>query len=217
MPPPDTKTALLDAAEDLFAEHGFADTSLRELTKRARANLAAVNYHFGGKEELAIAVLTRRFEPINAERHAQLDRLGKRPTVAAIVRAFVEPVLLGTPGLPGGPGAVPGFCRLFGRLMVEQPPFLRAFLTRQFRDLVRRFELVLRQALPRADGVSLWWRLHFLVGAMAHTLQNAENLMHLSDGRCRHDDTERILGELVAFAAAGLAAQGGRHTPPAAR
>lgn len=210
MPPTDTKTALLDAAEILFAERGFADTSLRELTTRARANLAAVNYHFGGKEELAVAVLSRRFEPINAERLARLELLGKRPTVVAIVRAFVEPVLLGTPGLPGGAGAVPGFCRLFGRLMVEQPPFLRTFLTRQFRELVLRFEHVLKQALPRADGVSLWWRLHFLVGAMAHTLQNAESLMHLSDGRCRHDDTERILAELVAFTAAGLAADGGR-------
>lgn len=202
----DTRTALLDAAETLFAEQGFAATSLRALTNRAGANLAAVNYHFGGKEELALAVLARRITPVNAERHARLDRLGARPTTEAIVRAFVEPVFRGVVAQPGGAG----FSRMMGRFLVEQPPFLRRFLAGQFRDLGRRFETVLRVALPGVDPVTLWWRLHFLVGAMAHTLQNAATLVTLSDGRCRPDDTDRIVAELVEFATGGFT-NGGRR------
>ena len=48
----DTKERILDAAERLFAAHGFAGTSLRAVTKEAGVNLAAVHYHFGTKEDL---------------------------------------------------------------------------------------------------------------------------------------------------------------------
>src|SRR5712691_4179518 len=71
----DTKTRILDAAEQLFMEHGFEATSLRSLTTAAGVNLAAVNYHFGSKEELFQAVLTRRLDPMNQERVELLDAL----------------------------------------------------------------------------------------------------------------------------------------------
>lgn len=48
----DTKTRILDAAEKLFAERGFSETSLRLITSKAEVNLASVNYHFGSKKEL---------------------------------------------------------------------------------------------------------------------------------------------------------------------
>src|SRR5215831_15729480 len=69
-----TKNRILDAAEALFMEHGFEATSLRQITAAAGVNLAAVHYHFGGKEELFEAVLTRRLDPMNQERVALLTR-----------------------------------------------------------------------------------------------------------------------------------------------
>src|SRR6478736_3259068 len=78
---PDTKTRILDVAEGLFVEHGFEATSLRQLTAAAGVNLAAVNYHFGSKEELFQAVLTRRLDPMNQERIERLDRLEREATV----------------------------------------------------------------------------------------------------------------------------------------
>src|SRR6478735_10998937 len=70
-----TKGRILDAAEALFLEHGFEATSLRAITASAGVNLAAVNYHFGSKEELFQAVLTRRLDPMNQERVDLLTRL----------------------------------------------------------------------------------------------------------------------------------------------
>src|SRR5499427_5778412 len=70
-----TKDRILDAAEALFMEHGFEATSLRSITAAAGVNLAAVNYHFGSKEELFQAVLTRRLDPMNQERVDLLTRL----------------------------------------------------------------------------------------------------------------------------------------------
>ncbi len=46
----ETKTKILDVAEQLFASHGFAETSLRGITAKAEVNLASVNYHFGSKK-----------------------------------------------------------------------------------------------------------------------------------------------------------------------
>src|SRR5215213_1533644 len=72
---PDPKLRILEAAEALFVEHGFEATSLRALTAAAGVNLAAVNYHFGSKEELFEAVLTRRLDPMNQQRVALLSEL----------------------------------------------------------------------------------------------------------------------------------------------
>ncbi|NOQ41505.1 MAG: TetR family transcriptional regulator, partial [Desulfuromusa sp.] len=61
----DTKTRILNSAEQLFAREGFHSTSLRTLTSRAEANLASVNYHFGSKDALLQAVIERRLLPLN--------------------------------------------------------------------------------------------------------------------------------------------------------
>ena len=94
----DTKTRILDAAEHLFMEHGFEATSLRQLTSAAAVNLAAVNYHFGSKEELFQAVLTRRLDPMNQERIVLLEKVerdaGGRPlSCEKILFAMLIPAL----------------------------------------------------------------------------------------------------------------------------
>src|SRR5437764_6402442 len=71
---PATKERILDVAEALFMEHGYEATSLRAITTAAEVNLAAVNYHFGSKEELFQAVLTRRLDPMNQQRLELLTR-----------------------------------------------------------------------------------------------------------------------------------------------
>ena len=215
---PDTKDVILDAAEVLFAEYGYDATSLRDLTQEAGVNLAAVNYHFGGKEQLATAVLARRIGPINAERHRRLDALPPRPAVADVVRAFVEPAFPTATGCPTGHVA-PGrdFCRLMGRLMLDQPAFLRTFLAGQFRELGSRFEATLRRALPHGDRATTWWRLHFMAGAMAHTLHSGDGLAHLTGGLCDATDVDAVVEHLVAFTSAGLTAPPPRPLPAAAR
>ncbi|MCC6391972.1 MAG: helix-turn-helix transcriptional regulator, partial [Bryobacterales bacterium] len=67
-PLPPTKDRILDAAELLFANHGFDATSLRMITAQASVNLAAVNYHFQSKEALLDATIARRAIPINRRR-----------------------------------------------------------------------------------------------------------------------------------------------------
>lgn len=199
-----TRHAILDAAEALFAKEGFAATSMRALTTHAGVNLAAVNYHFGSKEELAMAVLSRRFTPVNDARLRQLDAVeaGAQPAgVEAIVRAFLQPVL------QLGRDCGEQVCATMGRLVAEQPPFLRPYLAEQFRPVAQRFVAALRRALPGHSERDLYWRLHFVVGAMAHTMQHARLMSSLTHGACDADDSEGILEQLVTFACAGVAAK----------
>src|SRR5438128_1222220 len=131
---PDTKTRILDAAESLFMEHGFEATSLRQLTSAAGVNLAAVNYHFGSKEELFQSVLTRRLDPMNQERIELLEKLereagGKPIGVEKILSSMLIPALrLARDELRGGKN----FLRLLGRAYADPAPFIRHFLSQQY-------------------------------------------------------------------------------------
>lgn len=54
---PETRQRLLGRAGEVFAEQGFRNATVRDICRRAEANVAAVNYHFGGKEGLYLEVL----------------------------------------------------------------------------------------------------------------------------------------------------------------
>ena len=79
----DTKEKILDTAERLIGEQGYAATSLRQIIAEAGVNLAAVHYHFGSKEDLLDAVVVRKVTPVNEARMAWLERVeaeaGRRP------------------------------------------------------------------------------------------------------------------------------------------
>ncbi len=94
----DTKTRLLDAAEELFAQKGFDEVSVRDLAAAASVNVAAVNYHFQGKENLLREVIVRRF---TTQRNLALSALegamsrapehdGLEWVVGAMIRAYLQ-------------------------------------------------------------------------------------------------------------------------------
>src|ERR1700691_361860 len=92
------KDRILDAAERLFARHGFYGVSIRDITHAAEVDVALVNYHFGSKRELFAAVFRRRAEVMNPERLEMLEEVQRAalpgtPTVEQIVYAFTYPML----------------------------------------------------------------------------------------------------------------------------
>ena len=193
----DTKSTILDVAEQRFADQGFAATSLRQVTTDAGVNLAAVNYHFGSKEGLVKAVLMRRIAPINDERRRRLDALPDPAPLEAVVRAYIEPAVQTA-------SMVSGFCRVFGRLNAERPPFLAGFFREQFGELGRRFVAMLAKGAPALDAQTIWWRMHFTIGAMSHTLLNAHVIGEVSGGVCDMQDPAAVREQLVTFALGGF-------------
>ena len=210
MSQPDTKTRIMDVAEGLFAERGYAATSLRDITGEADANLAAVNYHFQSKEGLLSAIFERYVGPVNRERLETLDaieaRVGKGPPdLEEILRAFLVPAF-SRRSADGVDGA--RFMRLAGRMHSETGKHLRALFLDHFQEVARRFGKAFRRALPHLDENEVHLRTHFLVGAMAHTLLWSENMPGPPFGDRRTVPPEEALEGLLRFAAAGLAAPG---------
>ncbi len=203
----DTRERILDTAERLFAQHGIEATSLRAITAEAGVNLAAVHYYFGSKEALVRAVFGRRLGPVNQERMKLLDECEARagsnpPSLKGIVEALIAPPLRlrGNPAQGGE-----NFCMLMGQLFSESSKW-RQVIFAEFGETMSRFPAALKRALPHLPEKELFWKLHFLIGAMAHTLRASGLLVHLSRGQCDPDDVEGTLRRLTAFLVAGLQA-----------
>src|SRR6202158_2521497 len=203
----DTKTRILDAAESLFMEHGFEATSLRSLTTAAGVNLAAVNYHFGTKEELFQAVLTRRLDPMNQERIDLLDKVereagGKPASCEKILFAMLIPALrLARDEKRGGKN----FLKVLGRAYADPAPFIRHFLSQQYAEMIRRYKEAFLRALPHLSRQELTWRLHFVMGALSYTLAGTDALKLFAQVTAADND-ELLLQRLAPFLVAGLKA-----------
>lgn len=206
---PDTKERLLDAAEALFAAEGFHNASLRAITGAADANLAAVNYHFGSKEALLEAVFTRRLQPLNRIRRERLEEVraaamaaGQRPAAADLMRAFVEPTLHFR---DSGPGAE-AFIRLVGRSIAEPDDTIRKIFMRLMEPIFFLLYDGLREALPHLTAHELFWRLHFALGAMSHTMCMAGRFQILPPEVMPAGDGVSLTALILAFIAAGMEA-----------
>ena len=164
-----TKNRLLDAAENLFAEKDFENVSIRELAAAAQVNVAAVNYHFQGKENLFHQVILRRFV---AQRDRTLGALGDllaatggKPRLDQVIGILVRQYMEGS---LAGPGSA-SFMALMARQM--QPghsqtagPFFREMVAPVFGSFSRAV-LVARPGLE-ADQVA--WILASVVGQIHH-------------------------------------------------
>ena len=204
-----TKERILDAAEALFMEHGFEATSLRAITTAAGVNLAAVNYHFGSKEELFQAVLTRRLDPMNQERLALLTRLeaaaAPQPLSCEkiLLALFVPALRLARDPARGGKN----FLRLLGRAYADPAPFIRQFLSEQYAVMIARFKAAFGRALPHLPKKELSWRLHFIMGALSYTLAGTDVLKLIAELNPRETENDEILlRRLAPFLLAGLQA-----------
>jgi len=200
-PQHETRTRILDAAEELFMQHGFEGTSMRHLTSRAGVNLAAVNYHFGSKHALIEAVFRRRLDPMNTERIAALERL-ENPSPENIIRAFVAPSLRLIEDAKGGSR---NFSRLLGRTYTEPAKSVRALIGQMYAPTMERYKSALERALPQMPPDELVWRMHFMFGTLAYTLAATDTVQLIAG--CKPEDRydAQLLEErLTAFLAAGL-------------
>src|ERR1035438_2335748 len=113
----DTKDKILNAAERLIGEQGYAATSLRQIIAEAGVNLAAVHYHFGSKEDLLNAVVVRKAAPVNEARLARVDHVEAEAGSGTLdVEKVLESFLVPTAEMAR---RSPGFVRLMGQMLAE--------------------------------------------------------------------------------------------------
>lgn len=139
-----TRTAILDAAENLFAAASFDIVSMRDVAAKAKVPLGLINYHFQSKEKLFEAIIARRSDELNARRRAAFARLRGRPDIGQVIGVFLRPYL--ELMLEGGPG-----WRAYGRLLAQtgQQQRWTRLITRHFKETQDIILGALEQADPR--------------------------------------------------------------------
>jgi AcrR family transcriptional regulator len=206
MPSDQTRGAILAAAERLYADRGFGDVTLRDIVAEANVNLAAVNYHFGSKDELIAELFVTRSLALNKERLRELraaEEAGKgRADIADVLLALVGPTLRGCLG-PENQRSTPA--RFMIRVSIESVPAIRRIRNREI-DHLRKFIEAMRRSLPDRSDVELYWGLHFALAMAQQTVRDGERLAKLSEGKCDVDDVEAVVKRVVDVAVLGLLA-----------
>jgi AcrR family transcriptional regulator len=210
-----TRTAILAAAERLYADRGFGDVTLRDIVAEANVNLAAVNYHFGSKDELIAELFVTRSIQLNRERlrllQAAEEAGGGRASVDAVLCALVGPTLRGCLGPENQRSTA---ARFMIRVSIESVPPIRRIRNREI-DHLRKFIAAMRRSLPGHSDVELYWGLHFALAMAQQTVRDSERLTKLSEGLCDVDDVEGIIARVVSVAALALTVGDGTSKAPA--
>ena len=196
MPSDQTRTAILAAAERLYADRGFGDVTLRDIVAEANVNLAAVNYHFGSKDELIAELFVTRSLALNKERLRELreaEEAGNgRADVSDVLRALVGPTLRGCLG-PENQRSTPA--RFMIRVSIESVPAIRRIRNREI-DHLRKFIAAMKRSLPDRSEVELYWGLHFALAMAQQTVRDSERLTKLSEGKCDVDNVEDVIARV---------------------
>lgn len=202
----DSKQRILEAAEVLFAERGFEAVSIREITGACDANVAAINYHFGGRDKLVSEIMLRYIRPINEERLARLEtaklnRHGKPVPLEEIIDAFVRPLIT---RIKKSDLSERLFQKLCARVFSEHSESLPENVEVHFQPVIERFTKAFAAALPDTDPQELIWRMHFMVGGMLHMMSHQDLLSRMTHGLSGAPSIETTLSRFIRFAAAGF-------------
>jgi AcrR family transcriptional regulator len=211
----ETVERILDAAEQLFAEKGFSETSLRLITSKAAVNLAAVNYHFGSKKALIQAVFSRFLGPFCLSLDRELDRRqGKpenKPTLEQLLEILVDQSLAVS---PRSDNDLSIFMRLLGLAFSQSQGHLRRYLEDMYGKVFRRYMLLVNDAAPHIPPLELFWRVHFMLGAAAFSMSGIKALRAIGETDFGvNTSIEQVMRLMVPFLAAGMRAESGVSDP----
>ena len=203
----DTKTRILDAAEEFFAENGYQSTTLRRITAAAKVNLAAVNYHFGSKEALLKAVFERRLIPLNETRTREIMAVieeakagGITPSVEALMRGFIGPTLR----FRDSGKSAKNFIKLVAHASIESSGVARELFFRYMTPLVNLLTGALEEALPGLTEEERRWRFLFAIGSVTNTLRFCDTSSLPGTLASKGVETGALMDMLVDFVTAGL-------------
>jgi AcrR family transcriptional regulator len=197
-----TRERLLDASERLFAEKGFRAASVRDITRESSCNIAAVNYHFGGKVNLYREVVLRRLRAVRKHRLDALDaallQAGRNATLDFLVQtfatAFVAPLVEDNSG------------RLWLLLLAQElidpqlPP--ETFNAEMVEPMERALMDALGQVCPDLQREDAQLCIHSLIGQLVHAV-NLQRCLPEGDGNRRLPE---MVEHTVRFSVAGIRA-----------
>lgn len=195
---------ILDAAEELFSQHGLHGVTVRDIADKVGVHKSLIHYYFTDKQDVFDKVMARRAPITSGRRMEALDAyeaaVHGKPTVEGALRAYLDTDL--DTYSTGGEG-----WRHFGALSAQinnTPAWGAEVMDRLFDPVVLRLIGLLKQAMPEASDEDLFWGYHFVTGALTLSLARTGRIDHLSGGLCRSDDFQAIKERMAAFMAYGF-------------
>lgn len=203
----DVRGSLLDVAERLFANGSFDSVSVRAVTGQAQVNLSAVNYYFGSKKGLFQAVYIRRATLMNHERLHLLYRAvenaeagGRDVSMKELISAMLTPPIF---WLYDEEKGFSGYIRFLARAYMEEASDMDNVM-RQEVDVFDRFVPYFRRIKPALSEEEIYWRIHFVMGVMHHTINHLHRISLLSHKACKTGTREQARDRLVNFCCTGF-------------
>lgn len=203
--PEDTRTRILDSAEELFGRRGVDAVSLREINAACGISQGVLHYHFGGREALVEAILDRHLPAINDARRRMVETLladEKQPQLRDMVEVLVVP--LAQLALKGGDVGM-RFVRFLARLHQDSNDVYIDLVSSQFRDV--RMGLLLERCFGQREAAWLEVQLGMAVDVLFSTLGTLDRPPRAwqTAQRSAPVDHERRVDWLVSFICKGLA------------
>ncbi len=201
-----TKAKIMDAAEKLFAEKGFDGTSIRAICSTARVNVAAVHYHFNGKEGVVEAIFERRMVGLATRRKELLDDVfakNELPDVRSLIDTLVLPLaeLIDSTGASGQ-----AYVGMLARFFHERPDLLwTAFTKHNNENRIRQYE-GMKKALPDIPEEVLGRRQTLATAAALHWLANPVRFTEEGPQETQSPVAKELVSELIDFLSGGLSA-----------
>lgn len=208
--------AILDAAEELFAQKGFSAVSMRTIAAESGQHLASANYYFGSKAGLFEQAFLRRIVPVNDRRLELLDQKTKKGKISLqdIVEAYISPLFESEDF--GKPGAKARIIMLFSKQVLSNPDEHK-YLQNYYESVARGFISAIQRS---CEGISLAdaiWGYNYMVGILVFTLAGKSPVAKLPDdflASVDQQETDEVtVRRLKAFICAGLEALNTKAKP----
>ncbi|WP_127519805.1 TetR/AcrR family transcriptional regulator [Mesorhizobium sp. Z1-4] len=204
-----TRLRIKSAALDLYAAKGLDGVTIRSLTEHANANMAAINYHFGSKDQLTFEIFRDIARKSAQARIAMLDELQaecaaaeRTPKIREIIETFVAPYLD-----ENDPRSGVLLAQLIMKHRAGPNAWTEAVVREELDGMALRYIGLLLEAAPHLTSKAVHWRYHLMVGGIVLALSDSASsnrLERLSGKAMAPQDIASKRREIVDFLVAGF-------------
>jgi len=201
---------ILESAESLFSEKGFSGTKVREITNLAGCNLAAINYHFGGKDNLYYQVIRRhlnvmrdvRIAGINRVMNEQKDNISLEKLLKAFADAFLEPFV--------DKNKSQRFMKLMIHEILDPKLPKKVFAEEMAIPILTALGNAMKKIYPELDEKEILISTISVVGQLMHSVHLNEVFAAEQDIDLSLPSLQEMVDHIVVFSAAGIRAFAGK-------
>ena len=197
---------LLDAAEELFCEHGFEGASIRDIAASANCNIASVNYYFGGKEKLYTEVWRRHLRLMRDARVVSIDKIMSQSQapplleelLTSFANAFIEPM--------ADESRSRRLMKLMAREMIDQRLPANMFVEEIFTPTMTAMQQALMEICPGLEESKVPLVVFSIAGQLVHVIHIKAMFEQTDNAEMPKFDLTEAVKHIVKFSAAGIRA-----------